>query len=84
MNLCAADYHQTLSQMGVSANRGPQYSTLNSRSLITRPPNKVPLIFRNSQMVDLGAGYIAAQRFCRSLSRLAVHFAMLVSIRACV
>ena len=29
--------------MGVSENRGPQYSTLNSRILIIRSQNKVPL-----------------------------------------
>ena len=36
--------------MGVSENRGPQYSTLNNRILIIRTPNKVPLIFGNSHM----------------------------------
>ena len=36
--------------MGVSENRGPYYSTLNSRILIIRRPNKVPLIFGNSHM----------------------------------
>ena len=30
--------------MGVSENRGSKYSTLNSRVLIIRTPNKVPLI----------------------------------------
>ena len=29
--------------MGVSENRGPYYGTLNSRILIIRTPNKVPL-----------------------------------------
>ena len=32
--------------MGVSENRGPQYSTLNNRILIIRTPNKVPPNFR--------------------------------------
>ena len=36
--------------MGVSENGGPYYSTLDSRILIIRTPNKVPLIFGNSQM----------------------------------
>ena len=36
--------------MGVSENRGPKYSTLNSRILIVRTPNEVPLIFGNSHM----------------------------------
>ena len=36
--------------MGVSENRGPEYSTLNSRILITRAPKQGPLIFKNSQM----------------------------------
>ena len=31
--------------MGGSENRGPECSTLNSRILIIRIPNKVPLIF---------------------------------------
>ena len=30
------------SQLGVSENRGPQYSTLNSRILIIRPPIRYP------------------------------------------
>ena len=36
--------------MGVSENRGPQYSTLNSRILIIRTPkiSKVPPVFGNS------------------------------------
>ena len=38
--------------MGVSENRGAQYSTLNSRILITRTPNKVPLIFGNSHIMN--------------------------------
>ena len=38
--------------MGVSENRGPKYSTLNSRILYKNPPNKVPLIFGNSHMVN--------------------------------
>ena len=37
-------------QMGVSENRGSKYSTLNSRVLIIRAPNTVPLIFGNSQI----------------------------------
>ena len=40
--------------MGISENRGPKYSTLNSIILIIRTPNiyiyKVPLIFGNSHM----------------------------------
>ena len=43
-NLWAYNY------MGVSENRGPQYSTLNSRILIIRTPNQVPLIFGKSHM----------------------------------
>ena len=35
--------------MGVSANRGSKYSTLNSRILIIRTQSKVP-IFGNSHM----------------------------------
>ena len=35
--------------MGISENRGPKYSTLNSRILIIRTPNKVPLIFGHPQ-----------------------------------
>ena len=34
--------------MGVSENRGPQYSTLKSRILIIRTPNKVTLMFEKS------------------------------------
>ena len=37
--------------MGVSENRGPLYSTLNSRILIIRTPNKERLIFGNSHVV---------------------------------
>ena len=41
--------------MGVSENRGSKYSTLNSRILIIRTPNKVPPILGNFHMgVDLG------------------------------
>ena len=36
--------------MGVSENRGPYSSTLNSRILTTRTPKMVPLIFGNSLM----------------------------------
>ena len=36
--------------LGVSENRGPQNSTLNSRILSIRTPNKVPLIFGNSHL----------------------------------
>ena len=36
--------------MGVSENRGPYYSTPNSRILVIRTPNKVPLIFGNSHV----------------------------------
>ena len=43
-----------LLDMGVSANRGPQYSTPNSRILIIRTPKKVPLIFGNSH-IPVGA-----------------------------
>ena len=35
---------------GGSKNRGPEYSTLSSRILIIRTPNKVPLIFGNSHI----------------------------------
>ena len=38
-NLISACIH-----LGVSENRGPKYSTLNSRVLIIRTPNKIPLI----------------------------------------
>ena len=40
-------------EVGVSENRGPSYSTLNSRILIIRTPppkNKVPLILGKSQV----------------------------------
>ena len=37
--------------MGLAENRGPYYSTLNSRILIIRTPNKVPLIFGNSHII---------------------------------
>ena len=37
----------------VSENRRPEYGTLNSRILIIRPPNKVPLIFENSHKLGL-------------------------------
>ena len=36
--------------MGVSENRGPKYSTLNSRILIIGTPNKVPLLFGSSHV----------------------------------
>ena len=36
---------------GVSENKGPKYSTLNSRILIIRTQNKVPLIFGNSHII---------------------------------
>ena len=36
--------------MGVSENRGPKYSTLNSRTLIIGPQKEVPLVFGNSHM----------------------------------
>ena len=39
--------------MGVSENRGPYYSTLNSRIFIIRTPNKVPQIFGNSYIAGL-------------------------------
>ena len=40
---------------GVSENRGSKYSTLNSRILMIRTPNKVPPILGNFHMgVDLG------------------------------
>ena len=38
--------------LGVSENRGPDYSTLNSRIFIIRIPDKVPLIFGNSHLID--------------------------------
>ena len=37
--------------IGVSENRGPWYSTLNSRILFIRTPKKVPLIFGNSRIL---------------------------------
>ena len=37
--------------MGVSENRGPEYSTLNSRILIIRTPKKGTLILGNSHIV---------------------------------
>ena len=41
-----------LSDLGVSKNRGPGYSTLNSRILIIRTPNKVPHIFGNPHFLS--------------------------------
>ena len=41
---------QSREHAGVSKNRGPQYSTLDSGILIIRTPNKVPLIFGNSHI----------------------------------
>ena len=38
--------------MGVSENRGPEYSTPNSRILITRTPKKVTLVFGNFQILE--------------------------------
>ena len=37
--------------LGVAENRGPYYSTLNSRILILGPQNRVPLIFGNSHLL---------------------------------
>ena len=47
MGLCM----ETASNMGVSENKGPYYSTLNSRTLIIRTQNKVLLIFGKSHIV---------------------------------
>ena len=49
--------------MGVSENRGPQYSTLNSRILVIRTPNKVPLIFGNSRIGVEGLGKLDQRLF---------------------
>ena len=46
--------------MGVSENRGPEYSTLNRRILIIRTPNKVPRIFGNSHIE--GSAYVYGVR----------------------
>ena len=60
-------------QVGVSENRGPSYSTLNSRILIIREPKiryPPPLIFGNSQVSelarDMGQALLWAQklRYC--------------------
>ena len=45
--------------VGVSENGGPQYSTLNSRILTMRTPNKVPLILGNFHMEGLLKGFSA-------------------------
>ena len=48
--------------MVVSKNRGPEYSTLNSRILIIRTQNNVTLIFGDSQIPVKSPSAIASSR----------------------
>ena len=49
-------------KMGVSENRGPEYSTLNSRILITRTPKQGTLIFGKSHIWKAQTGDVSRGR----------------------